>query len=336
MARSARRRHRFLPYRFEEHGLAARIARCHLDARPAGVAADPERHLLDLSAQRFGRAEVELIVTVRPEVMSAVIPPDERARPPVQVLALVSCGPSRVRRAVPLAEVAGEAGEAGAYAGVIAVERAEARGAVEVTAMLVRAAAAGAAGAPGFAGRAGDRLASSRTWEIRVDASAAPRGEYLDVRYEDFARVGPPKFPAPAAMYQLDCEAEAPILWLNTASARLAGALASNASTGRLARIRDAIFDRISAAVWTRLFLRAMGELVRTGETAWPWQTAVLQRWLPRLYAEDPDHESRVESLSREVADGDADLVLARLDLAIQDELESARVHAQLIEELES
>lgn len=331
MASSARRRHRFLPYRFEEHGLAVRVARCLLDQRPAGVAADPERHLLDLSAQRFAHAELELAVTVRPEVVRAVLPEDERARPPVQVLALVSCGASRIRRAVGLAAVAGEAG---AYAGGIAVARAEVRGAVEITAMLVRAVDGG--GAPGFAARAGDRLASGRTWELRVDASAAPRGEYLDVRYEDFARVGPPQFPAPAALYQLDCESEAPILWLNTASPRLAGALASVASTGRIARIREAIFDRISAAVWTRLFLRAMTDLVRTGEPTWTWQTAVLQRWLPRLYAEDPDHESRVESLRRELDDGELDAVIARLDLAIQDELASARVHAQLIEELEA
>ena len=331
VASSARRRHRFLPYRFEEQGLVARVARCVLDQRPAGIAADRERHLLDLSTQRFTRAEIELAVTVPPEVLRAVVPADEHARPPVQVLALVSCGASRSRRAV---QLAAELHGAGAYSGTIAIERADVTGAVEVTAMLVRA-LDGADGA-GWAARTGERLASSRTWEIRVDASQAPRGEYLDIRYEDFAKVGPPQFPVPAALYQLECESEAPILWLNTGSTRLANALSSDASIGRIARVRDATFDRIIAAVWARLFLRAMSNLGRTGEPTWPWQIAVLQQWLPRLYAGDPDHESRVESLRRELADGDADAVIARLDLAIQDEIESARVHEALVEELES
>jgi hypothetical protein len=281
--------------------------------------------------QRFTRATVEVSVTVPAVILEAVVPPWELATPPVTLIALVRCEPSRHRRSVVLAATVPAAGLV--CRGRVELAREELLGAAELSILLVRDAASPDAG-QGWATERGARLASARSWEVRVDVGASPRGEYLDVREEDFAKIGPPQFRQPDAVYQLDCEGESVVLWLNSARTRVVGVLHSEGNVGRRARLRDAVFDRIYAAVWMRLFLRAAQDVLRLGEPAWPWQGAVLQKWLPELYPDQPDHEARLDALHLEAADGLHDL-LGRLDLAIQAENQAAHLYEMLIEEVE-
>ena len=329
---SSKRQQRFLPYRFQEHGLQARVERCTFDrALPAGIAPDVERHLLDLSAQRFESATIELAVTLPTAILTEVVPPAERDAIPARILALVQCHSSRLRVAHVFAP---GPTTAATYTGSIQLERDDIAGAVEITFMLVRTERF-AATDEGYGVAVGSRLASSRPWEIRFDANIAPRGDYLDVREEDFREAGAARFASPDAMYQLDTDGETPILWLNSKHKRITSVLRSAASVGRVARTRDVAFDRISVSVWIRLFLHAARDVVRGDESA-TWKTAVLRHWLPSLYPEAMNHESRVEELREELADADEGRILGRLDLAIQAESDTARLFESLTDEIES
>jgi hypothetical protein len=323
-----------LPYRYREHGLTARVTQCLVDgANHPATSIDHERHLVTLAGQRFSRAELELSVTIPWAVLTAVLPPQEHAAPPVALIGLVHCDASRCRTSItlPLAEPSPLSGER-VCVGRIALDREGFFGSVALSFLLVRTAASQVV-ASGWALDRGARLASARAWEVRFEAVAAPRGEYLDIREEDFAQVGAPQFPQPDAMYQLDCDGESVTLWLNSANARIASVLHSEGSVGRRARLRDAVFDRIYAAVWFRLFLRAATDVVRLGETPYPWQAAVLQKWLPKLYPHCLDHESRIAALSNDTRDGDWSTLLSRLDLLIQKENQAAHVYEMLVEE---
>lgn len=327
---SATRALQFLPFAYKEAGLQARVTRCRLDGVERTAASiDEERHVVSLVGQRFQTAALELTVTAPVTLWAAVLAPPERAAPPVQVVAIVSCAASRCRRSVPLE---GDPAS-GRWSGQVLVPRDEVFGAAEVVILLVRSAGAQLAdpsASVGYATARGARLASARPWEVRVDAGASPRGEYLDIREVDFAKIGPPQFPRPEALYQLQCEGESVVLWLNAAIPRVMGVLHSDGTVGRRARLRDALYDRIYCAVWPRLFVRATHEVVQGGEPSYPWQTAVLQKWLPGLYPDRADHEARLDALRVEVGDGDLGEILGRLDLLIQAENELSHVHDRL------
>lgn len=334
MPSSASTRHqKFLPYRFADCGLLTRITRCVLDGeRPANAVPDIDRHLLDLSSQRFKVASLDLSVTLSREVLAAVLPAAETAHAPARLIALVRCDASRLRTAVEIA--AGPLAPA-IYSGAVPIRRDEIAGVLEVVTMLVRSAPCTIRD-EGWAVESGARLASARPWEIRIDPSHSPRGEFLDIRVEDFKTAGPPRFPSASAMYQLECEGESPILWLNSANKRISSVLHNVANVGRAARIRDIAYERISVSVWIRLFLRAARDLMRLGEPVHPWQMAVLRHWLPMLYPDATDHESRFDAMRTELTDGDEGHILERLDLAIQTELETAHVFEILTDEIES
>jgi hypothetical protein len=329
---STTRQQRFLPYRFAEHGISVQVSRCWFESgRATGVSADVERHLLDLSNQRFEQVTLELAATLTPQVLQSVFPPPEREQPPARLLALVHCDDTRLRTAVLLST---PPTQAATYRGEVTLRRCDLAGTVSVTVVLVRSAATTSASGE-WATEDGMRLASSRGWEIRVDAEPSPNGAYLDTRQEDFRAAGIARFPAPEAIYQLDFDSQAPILWINSGHRRVASMLHSSANTGRAARIRDAIFDRIEAAVWLRLLLRAVHDTIRLEEPGFSWQTAVLRRWLPRLYPDAVDHESRIDMMRQEIKQDGEDQMLDRLDLIVQTEMDAGRRFETLIEELE-
>lgn len=185
----------------------------------------------------------------------------------------------------------------------------------------------------GFARAKGARLAGCRPWELRVDRLRPPTGAYLDIRYASFAEHGPPRFARPANLYKLECDQENPILWLNLDHDRVCEVLDSVANVGTRARIRDAVFDYVSHNVWSRLFLLAAHDSVDTEDPPYDWEQSVLERFLPVLYPEYADHQSRVVALSEELQQGDQNQILGRLDTFLQEHLEIARHMTWLVEE---
>jgi hypothetical protein len=330
---TATRRHRFQPYRFGEHGVALAPTRCVLEGeRAISLAPDQDRHVLDLSAHRFHAARLSFDIAVPPALLAAVFPPDEAAAAPARLALLLRCPSTRVRMAEP---VVGPPLRAATYTAAVDLERPRLWGTVELSAVIIRESARHDRG-DGFAAFAGARVADARPWEIRVDGVQAVRGQFLDIRYEDFRRAGPDQFPNPDALYQLDCDGETPILWLNSAHARICTSLDSVASIGSVARLRDVAFERIQHAVWTRLFASAARDVGRLGECPFDWQEPVLRMWLPRLYPDAGDHESRLAALAQELEEDDLAGILGRLDGLLQEEHQTARALDLLAEEMES
>lgn len=331
MRAATTKRLRFLPYRFDDHGLTLRLERCILDGqRDVSASYDEERHLLDLSSGRWRDAHVVVAMTVSEALLSDVFPDEERAAPSGRLAALVICKATRVRRALVLVE--GIVG-AGVHRADLELSVRDLRGAVEVTPVLVRTIDRPESD-DGFAVTAGSRLATGLSAEIRIDASRPPNGEFLDIRYESFRTQGAPQFPRPDALYQLDCDGDEPVLWLNLDHAAVCSALDSAGSVGRVARLRDVVFAQVAMSVWTRLFWRAARSVQLVGETVHEWEDAVLMRLLPRVYPDSPNHESRLAALRADLDSDQEEGVLARLDGALQDMLELGGTLTHLAEEL--
>lgn len=341
---TTKRQQRFLPYRFADLGILLRIENCRFDGQATKIEADTERHLLDLSIHTFGQVTISLVATVPNEVFASVLPSTELLAPPARVLVAVRCAATRLRRWLELIEdpldpspppgpMESCAMAQRRYTGELSLERDDLRDIVELTGLLVRTDRS-ADNQAGRAAEAHQRLASARTWELKIDAGPPPPGEYLDTRQEDFSKADRSRFPDPDVLYQLDCDTEAPILWINSKHHRVAGVLHSTANTGRNARIRDAVFDRIEATVWPRLFLRAAHSLQKNQEVSFAWQAAVLRKWLPVLYPQHRDHEGQLFALKQELESDDGAL-LDRLDLALQRQTTVARHLDLIIEEIE-
>lgn len=327
----ATKRLRFLPYRFDDHALALRLDGCVLDGQgDVASSYDEERRLIDLSGARWSTVRVRMSVNLDARLLAEVFPDDERAAPQGRLIVLVTCPPTRLRRGLTLVD--GPLAP-GVHRAEIELPIRDVQGTVEMVPVLVRAFDRADVD-DGFGVTAQSRLASGRPVELRVDAARPPNGEYLDTRYESFREQGPPQFPRPDALHQLDCDGDAPVLWLNLDHAHVHAVLDSVGSVGRVARMRDVVFAQIGQAVWTRLFWRAARSVQRVGETVHEWEEAVLARLLPRVYPDSPDHESRLAALRADLDGDQDDAVLARLDGALQDMLELARSTTALAEEL--
>lgn len=316
-----KRRSRFLPYRFDASALALVVEHCTIDGhREAVPPYDPESRLLDLSGSRVETVRVGLQVTIPADLLAAVFPPDERGAPEARVIVTVLCTTTRLRRAVVLVDgvVA-----AGALCGELELSRRDVCGTVELVPVMVRRTGRTERD-DGFATLAGSRLAAGRPLELRVDKQRPPHGEYLDIRYESFLAKGAPQFPHSDALYQLDCDGDEPVLWLNLDHSQICAVFDGAGNVGRVARVRNVVFAQISQAVWTRLFWRAARTLQRVGETVHAWEDAVLAFWLPRVYPDVRNLESRLAALRTDLDTDADDAVMSRLDGALQAELEVA------------
>ncbi len=325
------RKQRFLPYAFVDHGLGFSVQQCRLDGdRDVTAAYDAERRVLELSSSRWSTARVRVEVSLGADLVESLFSPEERTAPPGRLMVIVTCSATRIRRAVALGEARLSVGMS---AGEVTLVRSELQGAVELTPVLIRSTGRDAAD-DGFADATGSRLATGATVEIRVDEVRSPTGEYLDIRYESFRESGPPRFPHPASMYQLDCDGDAPVLWINLDHAKVCSVLDGGGTVGRVARLRDVLFGQISYGVWSRLFWRAARDLQRAGEPVHEWQRAVLARLLPAIYPETLDADSRLEALREDLDDDSDEIVLARLDGALQEHLDFGGRATNLTEEL--
>jgi len=325
------KRSRFLPYRFFEHALDLSVEHCAVDGvREAVLPYDAEHRLVDLSASRFATVRLGVAMSVASEILDGVLPADERRAPEARVIVTITCAATRLRRAVMLVDGPVTAGVLRAE---LELSTRDMHGTVTLEPVMVRR-----TGRPladdGFAALAGSRLADGRRLEIRIDALRPPHGNYLDIRYESFRTKGAPQFPHPHALYQLECDGDEPLLWLNLDHAHVCSIFDGAGNVGRVARVRNVVFAQISQAVWTRLFWRAARSVHVAGEAVRAWEDAVLAHLLPRVYPDVRNHGSRLAALRADLDSHGDDAVMARLDGALQNELEVAACADSLAQEL--
>lgn len=327
MKESRAQQQRFFPWAHEANGIKLAIVGGQLDAQSLDIV-DPHTHVLDLSAS-WQRAKLALEVRVPAAVATRVVAADEREQPPLAVLIALRCASTHLRRRV--AYLPWQAGASGCFEHALEIVRAELAEQAELDAYLIRSRSLNQPTA-GVAWRAGARLASARAWTLQIDPSSQRGGNYLDVQYRSFAR--DPSIPAGqrAALYRLDFERDDAILYLNADHERVRSVLDSKATTGRRARARELLYERIEAGVWMQLILRASARLVEDGELVYAWERSILEQWLPRLYPEQVDDAARRDCLRRDYQQ--LPRLLTTIDAVTQVSGELATAATKLVDEL--
>jgi hypothetical protein len=326
------RRHkleRFLPYAYERFGIELELLGCELDGRP-GPEPDAEQRVLALDAEPWRRARVHYRVSVPERTIKSVLPPNDRASRPAALLLTMRCAATRLRRGLRIA-LAPRGGNS--LDGALVIERDECEAKLELVPYLVRETAG--TPAPGYARRPGERLASARPWLVRVQSAEVPSGKFLEVRYRSF------KDDALLAahqdnVYRLECDQDAPVLWINADHDKVAAVLDERATTGKKARLRDVYYDLVAQGVWTQLFMRAASDLDASDEEAqstYRWQEGVLREVLPFMFPGAPSHGERVHELLR-LRHDDMALLIDRLDAALQAKAQLATHMTSLADEL--
>lgn len=303
------KRERFLPYAYERFGLEIALHSVVLDEHRDVEVIDSERRLVSVNDPQWRLLRLEGSVRVPASTLDRVFPEAERSAPPIRIVLAVRGPSTRLRRGLRLEPPDGER----ASSFTLELERADVHGTVEIVPYLLRDTAAPAA-VPGFAYRTASRLASSRSWTVRVDRARDPAGEFLDTRYHPFSNDEQLR-PFAHALYRLELS-EQPTLWINTDHARLTDVLEEEGTRGPRARIREVAFDHISQGVWTQLFVQAALDL-RDGELVFAWEDTVLRELLPGV-VEGRTHRARVDALSLALRRGELPHLLSRLDAVLQ------------------
>ena len=277
-------------------------------------------------------------VSVTDDVFDRVLPPPERADPPVDVRLVYAGRESRRRASVSLP------GD-GIHEGVLSLERQEWRGAVEIRAILVRTRAASQA-YPGFAADRGAVLAWSGTRRVLFDEQRQPPGDQLEVRWENFAgSANPARRRSASSIFALETGGERPVVFLNSGIPRAVDVLGSASTHGTKARIRDATNYMIVHQVWSSLVASALARVAaidRSGEQLDPedllgeagdWEACVLRDWSRYLYPH-LDPQGALEALLGAAGDPvETQALMAYLPNAIQERFRTARGFQGLVSE---
>lgn len=235
----------------------------------------------------------ELAITVRVEVADAtlakLVPASEMPSPPVALIVGVTSNSSRKRRAVPLGDVDG------VWTGTVRIPKAELFGKLTLSPRLVRTSVGTDVD---YACHEGALLAAGDPVLVEVDASPAPAGGYLDIRFENFAESTSDALnQVPEQLYSLDAGRDVPILWLNSGVEGFESALSTKARRGSPRRLRDAMYDTIVSQVWTSLAAMAftalavkIGEFAAAGDDSDPleelseWNQRVITFWATKIF----------------------------------------------------
>lgn len=326
MKTSRTQEQRFLPWAHESQALTLAVIDAELDGQ--NLVVEPRSQTIDLASE-WSRARLELELTVPKRVLARVLAKPERARPPVAGLITLHCDKTHLRERVcmrPWTEM-----DAGRLRTTLTLARDDLAAVVSLDAFLVRSTPASEP-VPGVASQPGARLASSRPLLLMIDEPPIHSGNYLDIQYRSFAQ--DPTLPASrqAALYRLELEREDPILYLNSDHERVRAAFDSKGTTGRRARMRDLVFERIACGVWSQLIVRAAARLVEDNELVYGWEQAVLDQWLTRLYPDQVDDDARHRCLERDYQR--LPQLLQELDLTLQTSGDLAALANKLAEEL--
>lgn len=327
MKQTGVREQRFFPWAHESQGLELSILGGQLDAQRLEVV-DPHSHILDLSAA-WQRARLVLEIRAPQSLFEQVLPSHEHADPPVAVLVAWRCVRTYLRRRV--ARLDWAQGDAGRFELALELDRDELADRVEVDAFLLRSRAESQP-TPGFAARVGARLVTARPWILQIDEPVRRSGNYLDIQYRSFARELAIAPHHRTALYRLELEREDPILYLNADHEQVRAVLDNKGTRGRRARTRELLFERIESGVWTQMLVHSSARLAQDGELAYPWEQAILDQWLPRLYPDLVDDAARREALARDHRR--LPQLLVEIDAALQAHGELGSIATKLAAEL--
>jgi hypothetical protein len=325
---------RLYPYTFSD-GLELRV-----DAVTPEIPMDEPTRYLRLWEEDAESWQVLATIRLPSSVLDAVLPPVERAAPPVALRLRLRSTSSRLRRTYDLAlpEVATDAVEL-----ALDIDAATWSGFIDVEALLVRTEDS-ASGAGRWAVTRGTILAAATPIRIDVDTPVTPPGDSLTVQWEDFETSEKALLKrARGTLFALESSQtrdHPPTLLLNSSIDGIRTVLESKGKHGWAARSRDAVFQTIVHQGWSSLIGSALGELkdqaaLRPDEgeevleevlaALSEWMQTVLRTWAPLLWPEEPT-ERAVERTWEAVRVGDwEELMHERLPVAIAKRFDTAK-----------
>ncbi len=277
---------RFSPWSFEREGLIVQLAAEIVDGQTLRID-DADMREIELPSG-WRAASLGFVAHCPIERLTRVLPEVEFDAPPVAWLVTLRCDATRLRRSVATLAWAPRVEFS------VALERDELVGVVELGVQLIRSAPASSS-RPGRAGRVGAKLASATTKLIHVDGPPKSAGTAIETTWCSFA--DDPRIPTQGrkALYRLLLERDPPTLLLNLDHVELRSVLDNKGTRGVRARLRDLVFERIEAGVWTQLLVHTAGCLATDDELPFRWQRGVLERWLPILYPESSKELARAQ-----------------------------------------
>lgn len=311
-----------MPYACAREGLKFRSVRAAVDGDARGEIASGS-----LLGAEWQVLTLVVHLELGPEVLSAVLPPEEVFRPPVALVLALRCREAFLSRAhrVTLADPAVRL-----YESMLDLRRDELRGEVSITPYLVRTSQGGRR--PGYAWRRGAWLATGEPWTLHVDEPKPRVGDNLEVVRKRFTEA-PEVPPADRAnWFFLQLDSGAPRLLLNDEHAELMRVLHDESAKGRRAAARDALYDRLDAAIWPALLLYAARAWLDGEGDVSPWQENVLRLWAKRLGAARGELDAEVQRLAERATEAPASFVI-EVNAALQrsDQSRTAKALAEAL-----
>lgn len=328
-SRSRSIQRRYLPYRYDKHGIDFSISSFRLDGGEKITDVNQERRLISLENRgKWDEVTVSGEIKIDQDVIDDVLPVEERLQPPIKIYIASRCEYTYLRESKlidsPPVSLEG-------YDFSVTLSRNRLRNTASLKPYIIRTGDSNAE-TDEFATAKGVRLASSKSWEIRVDVQESPSGEYLEVLYDSFENKD--YLPEGDQVYHLDFrEAKNPTLWLNSDHEKITRVLDSRARRGPDARVRDVFFDQISQSVWTQLIVHAATNIDEEGEVRYDWEDSVLDRFINDIYPDTDENEARTK-LSQDIMSKEKlPDITSRIDSALQTRLRCHENMTKVIEE---
>jgi hypothetical protein len=327
--KKGQKRERLLPYAYAKRGLRCDLMDASIDGDRQLGSIDRKAHLIRLETRDWEELSLKFRLAAEDDMLQRVLPDGSDSGPPADYLLAVRCPDTHYRYGVRVGLDLG----ADDFAATIklTIERDHVRGSIAIIPFLIRNVDADDQ-KMSMAVTAGARVASTRSWEVRVDSRPRARTQHLDINFVAFSEHN--RFEAYAdRVYFLDADGEKPMLWLNQDHPRVAQILGAKGTVGIAARTRDVFFDLIANPVWTQLFVRAAASLDEHGETTFEWQAGVLHEIAPEIYPEY-DAETRLDIIRAHVGDpAQLGELIQHVDLVLQAKDGYARHMTSLVDE---
>ena len=256
-----------------------------------------------------------------PSKMVEAFPPSDRKNLSVDVIVSVLSIDGLIRTHVLLTNK-----KSNLYAGVLKLDPAVISESATLQVYAVRASRGKTV--LGFAAQKGARLAWSAAMEVRLAERPPPKGQYLDVRWEDFETSGEIPNGFGHALHFVDINSNPPVLYLNKrARPSLIKLLETKGHGHPKALPRDVLLSSIRAPVWATLIHAALTELRREAEDgpvdfrvafAGTWKGDVLEWIAPLIHSDLLPDDAVFEMCTRINDEAYFADVMTRSQLAVQ------------------
>jgi hypothetical protein len=267
-----------------------------------------------------------------------LLPPSERAKPPVKMVASITCIEGRVRRSEELPKMADDT-----FHGTVTIDPAEFVGEVDIQLMLIRTAVA-AKVSDGLAADRGVRLTWSEEQKILLSPPKLPHGSFIQVEWEDFSNSGGDLANFSNSFFHLDQTGTNPKLLLNQAvSNELYKIMEFGGHGHEKALVRDTIFSFIAMSVMQTMLQDIARQLNGDADGAPPadienlreWQRRLIEDLAADLYPEYPEDDALQHLLHTVCSeDGLSELIRLRIPLANQANRSVKRACEKLAEQV--